>query len=188
MNVVITFLFNFLNETIYVKQPHYFAKDLKIYHLCKALYGLKQSSQIWYMIFINFLHKLDFHKSKSDYKIFISENWFIFIAVYIDDLLFFNSNTTRLDKIQYQLSLQFKMIDFNEISHYLNIKIDITDDFISIYQITYIKKILNCFEIFNCHSVSTFMITDLLSMLNPSIINALLLQKEWYQSAIKFLI
>ena len=84
----------------------------------------------------------------------------------------------RLDKIQYQLSLQFKMTDFDKIFYYLNMKVDVTDDFIFIHQITYIKKILNCFEIFNCNFVSIFIMTDLLSTLNSSITDASLSQKK----------
>ena len=74
INIVTTFLLSFLNETIYVKQPHYFTEGLQVCHLYKALYNLKQSSQIWYITFINFLHKLNFYKSKSDYKVFIFKN------------------------------------------------------------------------------------------------------------------
>ena len=188
MNIVTAFLLNFLNETIYVKQLHYFAKGLKIYHFHKALYGLKQSSQIWYMIFIDFLHKLSFHRSKLNHKIFISENQSIFLAVYVDDLLLFSLDIIRLDEIQHQLSSQFKMTDLNEISHYLNMKVDVTKNSIFIHQITYIKKILNCFKMFNCNSVSIFIMTDLLSTLDSSITDVSSLQKEWYQSAIESLI
>ena len=188
MNVVTAFLFDFLNENIYVKQPHYFIEGLKVCCFCKALYDLKQSSQIWYMIFMNFLHKLGFYKSRSDYEVFIFENQSIFLAVYVNDLLFFDLDTMRLDKIQHQLSLWFKMTDFNEISHYLNMIVNVTDDFIFICQIIYIKKILNHFKIFNCNSVSIFMITGLLSTFDSSITDVSSSQKEWYQSAIKSLI
>ena len=80
------------------------------------------------------------------------------------------------------------MINLDEISHYLGIKINITDDFISICQIIYIKKILNHFKMFNCNPVSTPMMIDLLSTLGPSITDASSSQKEWYQSAIESLI
>ena len=80
------------------------------------------------------------------------------------------------------------MTDLDEIFHYLNMKINITDDSIFIHQIIYIKKILNHFEMFNCNPVSTFMMTGLLFTFNSSITNTLLLQKEWYQSVIESLI
>ena len=80
------------------------------------------------------------------------------------------------------------MTDLDEISHYLNIKVDITDDSISIHQITYIKKILNHFEMFNCNPVSTFIMAGLLSILGSFITDASSSQKKWYQSAIESLI
>ena len=130
------------------------------------------------MTFINFLYKFGFYKSKSDYKIFISENQFIFLAVYANDFLLFSLDIIRLNKIQYQLSSQFKMTDFNKISHYLNMKVNITDDSIFIYQITYIKKILNHFKIFNCNSVSIFIMADLLFTFDSSNTNVSSSQKE----------
>ena len=63
-----------------------------------------------------------------------------------------------------------------------------TDDFIFICQIIYIKKILNHFEMFNCNPVSTFMMTGLLSTFDSSTTDALSSQKEWYQLTIEFLI
>ena len=188
MDIVTAFLLSFLDETIYVKQPHYFAKGLQVCHLHKALYGLKQSPWVWYMIFMDFLHKLDFHRSKSDHEVFISENQSIFLAVYVDDLLLFGLDTMRLDEIQHQLSSQFKMTDLNEISHYLGMEVDVTDDSISICQTTYIKKILNCFKMFNCNPASIFMMAGLLSTLGPFTTDASSSQKEWYQSVIESLI
>ena len=188
MNVVTAFLLGFLDETIYVEQPHYFTEGLKVCRLCKALYGLKQSPWVWYMTLMDFLHKLGFHRSRSDHGVFISEDRSIFLAVYVDDLLLFGSDTMRLDEIQRQLSSRFKMTDLGEISHYLGMEVDVIDDSISIHQTTYIKKILNHFKMSNCNPVSTPMVTGLLSTLGPSTTDASSSQKEWYQSAIESLI
>ena len=178
MNVVTAFLLSFLNETIYVKQPHYFIKGFKICHLYKTLYDFKQSSWIWYMTLMDFLHKLDFHRLKSDYKIFISEDQSIFLIVYVDDLLLFGSDTMRLNEIQCQLFLWFKMMNLDEISHYLGMEVNVIDDSIFIYQITYIKKILNCFKMSNCNSVSIFIMAGLLFTLGSSITDVSSSQKE----------
>ena len=140
------------------------------------------------MTLMDFLHKLGFYRSKSNHEIFISEDQFIFLAVYVNDLLLFDSDTMRLDEIQCQLFSQFKMTDFDEISHYLGIKINVIKNSIFIYQTTYIKKILNYFEMFNYNLVSISMITGLLSTLGSSTTDASSSQKKWYQSAIESLI
>ena len=49
MNVKIVFLYNNVQETIYIRQLDDFSKnDIKVYKLNKTLYGLKQSLRIWY--------------------------------------------------------------------------------------------------------------------------------------------
>ena len=80
------------------------------------------------------------------------------------------------------------MTDLGEISHYLDMEVDVINDSISIHQTTYIKKILNHFKMSNCNPVSTPMVTGLLSTLGPSTTDASSSQKEWYQSAIESLI
>ena len=80
------------------------------------------------------------------------------------------------------------MTDFDEIPHYLNMKVNVIDNSIFICQITYIKKILNCFKMFNCNSVSTSIVVGLLSTFGPSTTDVSSSQKEWYQSAIESLI
>ena len=49
INVKIVFLYDNVQETIYVRQLDNFSKnDIKVYKLNKTLYELKQSLRIWY--------------------------------------------------------------------------------------------------------------------------------------------
>ena len=49
INVKIVFLYDNVQETIYVRQLDDFNKnDIKVYKLNKTLYELKQSLRIWY--------------------------------------------------------------------------------------------------------------------------------------------
>ena len=49
INVKIVFLYDNVQETIYVRQLDDFSKnDIKVYKLNKILYELKQSLRIWY--------------------------------------------------------------------------------------------------------------------------------------------
>ena len=100
MDVVTAFLYAFHDEVIYVEQPNFFEINIdKICKLLKALYGLKQAPQVWYKTLIEFLQKLGFQFLELDHGIFVSEDKQLLIAVYIDDLLLFGSDPSRLEQI-----------------------------------------------------------------------------------------
>ncbi len=61
MDVVTAFLYRFLDEVIYIKQPHLFTTKLdNVRKLMKALYEPKQALNVWYQTFVEFLKKLRF--------------------------------------------------------------------------------------------------------------------------------
>ena len=96
--MVTAFLYGFLNEIIYVNEPHLFAKKQdKVCKLIKTLYGLKQTPHVWYKTIVKFFKKLGFIRLELDYGIFVSSDKQLFIAVYINNLLLFGLDTTRLE-------------------------------------------------------------------------------------------
>ncbi len=55
MDVVTAFLYRFLDEVIYVEQPHRFElRPELVCRLRKALYRLKQAPQVWYQTIADF--------------------------------------------------------------------------------------------------------------------------------------
>lgn len=124
MNVVIVFLYEFLNELIYVKQSHDFVIDFNlICRLRKALYDLKQASRVWSIMIQSFLNKLDFHEIESDKSLFVSEDKKMFIVIYVDDLLIIEADMSHINKIKTEFKSTFKMTDLDLTLHYLNMKI-----------------------------------------------------------------
>ena len=75
MDIVTAFLYGFLNEVIYVKQPHFFVTEPSmVCTLIKALYGLKQAPHICYKTLVKFLKKLGFIQLEFDHEIFVSSD------------------------------------------------------------------------------------------------------------------
>ncbi len=144
---IIAFLYRFLDEIIYIKQPHLFATKLdKVCKLIKALWT-KTGTSCLLQIFVEFLKKLGFVRFELDHGIFISTDKQLFISVYVDDLLLFGANIFGLEDIQQKLHNPFKMTDLDDISHYLRMQVNyVVGEKITLYQSTYLKKILDRFK------------------------------------------
>ncbi len=152
--------------------------------LRKALYGLKQASQFWYQTIADFLKKLGLEWLELDHGVFVSKDRQLFLALYIDDLLLFDSEEFCLTNIQDQLRARFKITNLGEISHYLDMEVDIETERISLRQTTYIKKILERFQMTDCKPSSILMNPGMANSLFPSKHQADRTTIKWYQSAI----
>ena len=77
--------YGFLDEVIYVEQPHLFAMEMdKVCKLINALYGLKQAPHFWYKTLVEFLKRLGFIRLEFDHGIFVSADKQLFIPIYVD--------------------------------------------------------------------------------------------------------
>ena len=126
MDVVTAFLYGFLDEIIYIEQPHLFELNSELVcRLRKALYGLKQAPQVWYKTLADFLKKLGLERLELDHGVFVSQDRQLFLTKYQGDLLLFASDKLCLTDIQDQLSPRFKMNNLVEISQYLGMEVDV---------------------------------------------------------------
>ena len=70
MDVVMAFLYSFLDVVIYMEEPHLFATETdKVYKPIKALYRLKLEPNVWYKTLVEFLKKLGFIRLELDHGI-----------------------------------------------------------------------------------------------------------------------
>jgi hypothetical protein len=100
MNVIIAFLYEFLNEIVYVvHSTMYETRDDQICPLRKTLYELKQSSKIWYDTIHDYLKKLEFKRIESNHKVFIFFDTDVIVIVYVNDLLLFESDMKEIRRV-----------------------------------------------------------------------------------------
>ena len=79
MNVIIAFLYEFLDEKMYVRQSTHMKDEIsKVCLLKKTLYDLKQFSHVWYQTLQDFLQKLSFKRIETNHDFFVSIDKFIF--------------------------------------------------------------------------------------------------------------
>jgi hypothetical protein len=93
--------------------------------LKKFIYGLKQASRQWYLMFDSTVRKFGFKENVEDnciYAKFKNEKY-IFLILYVDDILLASSDVNMLLKTKKFLSLNFDMKHLGEASFVLGIEI-----------------------------------------------------------------
>ena len=158
MDVKTAFLHGDLEEEIYMEQPEGFRVKGKEDYVCKlnkSLYGLKQAPRQWYKKFQSVMGEQGYQKITSDHCVFVqkfSDDDFIILLLYIDDMLIVGKNPSRIDKLKKQLSQSFAMKDLGPAKQILGIRIfrNRKEKNLYISQEQYIEKVL---ERFNMHKV-----------------------------------
>ncbi|KAL6327870.1 hypothetical protein AAG906_026549 [Vitis piasezkii] len=159
MDVKTAFLNGDLDEEVYMEQPTGFVevgKEDLVCKLNKSIYGLKQASRQWYLKFDEIITLNGFKENTVDRCIYlrVSGSSYIFLVLYVDDILLASNDPDLLIETKHMLSTHFDMKDLGEASYVLGIKIlrDRANGVLKLSQRTYIEKILKRFNMHNCSS------------------------------------
>ncbi|RVW39088.1 Retrovirus-related Pol polyprotein from transposon TNT 1-94 [Vitis vinifera] len=157
MDVKTTFLNGDLSEVVYMSQPEGFkanGKENMVCRLKRSIYGLKQASRQWYLKFEKIVTSFGFIKNKFDQCIYMKVNGskYIFMVLYIDDILLASSNVNLLNDTKRILSTNFNMKDLGEAYFVLGIEIyrDRSRNLLGLSQRAYINCVLKRFNMQTC--------------------------------------
>ena len=178
LDVKTAFLHGNLEEEIYMLQPEGFkqkGKENLVCRLNKSLYGLKQAPRCWYKRFDSFIIGLGYNRLHADpcayYKRF-GDNDFVILLLYVDDMLVAGPNKDRISKLKAQLAREFEMKDLGPANKILGMQIhrDRVSRKVWLSQKSYVKKILQRFNMQDCKPISTPFPTNvkLSSKMSPS--------------------
>uniref|UniRef100_A0A146M1T4 Retrovirus-related Pol polyprotein from transposon TNT 1-94 n=1 Tax=Lygus hesperus TaxID=30085 RepID=A0A146M1T4_LYGHE len=159
-DVSTAFLYGYLEEEIYIKQPEGFDDGSnKVCKLNRSLYGLKQAPRCWNQRFAAFLLKIGFKQSNADTCLFLkkTESTHIMIALYVDDGLVASIREEDLEIFIRDLKKEFK-ITTKPASYYLGFESHQQEGRITLNQKAYLKKLLERFGMENCRPSPTPMI------------------------------
>ena len=167
MDVKTAYLNGDLDEEIFMKQPEGYVNQEHPDWYCKlnhSLYGLKQSGRCWYEKLHSTLLQMNFKRCEVDYCVYrLEENGqFIWLTVYVDDLLLISNNLDFLNQFKTRMSKTFSMSDLGEANFILGIEIIRENHLISLSQRNYITEIARKFNLLNAKPVSTPMIDSLI--------------------------
>ncbi|GKA61120.1 retrovirus-related pol polyprotein from transposon TNT 1-94 [Tanacetum coccineum] len=143
--------------------------------LNKSLYGLKQAPRCWYKRVDSFIRSLKYnilHADPCAYFKRFGNNDFIILLLYVDDMLVAGPNKDRINKLKAQLAREFEMKDLGPANKILGMQIhqDKVSRKIWLLQKSYVKKILQRFNMQDCKLILTSFPTDvkLSSKMSPS--------------------
>ena len=144
--------------------------------LKKSLYGLKQSPRQWYKRFDTFMIGNDNHRSEYDNCVYHKELFygsFIYLLLYVDDMLIFCKNMFEINRLKTQLQGDIEMKDLGAMKKILGMKIysDREEGKLYLSQKKNIEKVLECFGMQASKPMSTPLTTHfkLSSALSPQI-------------------
>ncbi|CAL9021267.1 unnamed protein product [Prunus brigantina] len=148
MDVKTAFLNGELSEEIVMQQPEGFVEEDSKQLVCKlkkSIYGLKQASRQWYLKFHKIITSFGFVENRLDECIYLknSGSRFIFLVLYVDDILLASSDESLLYETKNFLSMNFEMKDLGEASYVLGIEIhrDRARGLLGLSQKAYIEKV-----------------------------------------------
>ncbi|KAH9793265.1 hypothetical protein KPL71_004467 [Citrus sinensis] len=160
LDVKTAFLHGRLHEEILMTQPEGHVDSEKPNHVCllkRSLYGLTQSPTQWYLRFVEFMLSHGYLRFSFDccvyYKL-ISSSLYIYLLLYVDDMLVACKSREEIEALKNLLSSEFDMKDLGSAKKILamEIKRDRSKGIIFISQEKYLKRVLETFGIpsFSC--------------------------------------
>ena len=160
MNVKTVFLNEDLEEEIYILQLEgciILGQENKVFKLRKSFYGLKQAPKQWHEKFDNALLINEFLSVEADKCVYTKciDKQCVIIALYVDDMLIFDTTLDMVHSTKRFLASQFDMKDMGETKIILGVKIIRIGDSIILSQEHYVEKILKRFRHFAAKPVST---------------------------------
>ena len=160
LDVKTAFLNGDVKSEIYINPPEGLDSNKGIvFKLRKALYGLKESAKCWHDHFSGFLLDIGFRQSENDSCLYIKKyhNHFVYLIVYVDDIIVASESMKVVADIKARLMSRFKMTDKGILKHFLGFSIDYnpTEGRLIIDQRRYIQNLLIKFNMTTCNGVSS---------------------------------
>lgn len=159
MDIKTAYLNADLEETVFVQQPQGFEQEgpggEPLYCLLrKSLYGLKQSGRNWYKLLRSHLLELGFKSCDHDQCLFIKDQRY-FLAVYVDDIIYFSPDSGFRQEFNSAMGARFKVGADSELHWFLGMRVYCHAGRITVNHEKYIDAVLLRFGMDQCKSTST---------------------------------
>jgi hypothetical protein len=125
--------------------------------LDKSLYGLKQAPRAWYAWLSTKLLKLSFKASKLDTSLFCfnTGNIFVFVLIYVDDIIVASSTKEATKVLLCSLGQEFALKDLGELHYFLSSEVNKVPNGIISSQDKYASNLLKKVNMSDCKPVGS---------------------------------
>ena len=159
MDVKSAFLNGVLEEEVYVEQPPGYVKagkEGKVLKLRKALYGLKQAPRAWNTRIDTYFKKTGFVQCPYEHALYVrkKDNDVLFVALYVDDLIFMGSNEKMVKEFKEAMTREFEMTDLGLMKYFLGLEVKQGESGIFVSQEAYAKDILKRYKMEDSNQVA----------------------------------
>ncbi|GKA44560.1 putative ribonuclease H-like domain-containing protein [Tanacetum coccineum] len=160
MDVKSAFLYESIDEEVYVTQPKGFVDPQypkKVYKVVKALYGLHRAPRAWYATLSTFLLKHGYRKGTIDKTLFHKKHKrdIILVQVYVDDIIFGSTKKAWCDEFEALIKGEFEISAMGELIFFLGLQVQQRPDGIFIGQDKYVQEILKKFDLESVRTATT---------------------------------
>ncbi|KAH9784304.1 hypothetical protein KPL71_009603 [Citrus sinensis] len=120
--------------------------------LVEEIYMIQPDGFKWYKRFDQFMKGQWYTRNKFDHCVYfrkLQEGSFIYLLLYVDDMLIASKSKDEIEKLKTQLNQEFEMKDLGEVKKIIGMKIykDRARSKVSLSQKQYLKKVLQQFGI-----------------------------------------
>ena len=142
-----------------MKQPPSFVAQWESGLVCKlrrSLYGLKQSPRTWFSRFSSVVQEFGMIRSAIDHSIFYhysSTGKFIYLIVYVDDIVIIGTDQDGIQKLKQHLFSHFQTKDLGKLKYFLGIEVAQSNSGVVICQRKYTLDILTDIGMLDCKPV-----------------------------------
>jgi len=96
-----------------------------VLRLKKALYGLKQAPRAWNEIINTYFKKNGYEQCPYKHAFYIKKKgeYVMFIALYVDDLIFIENNVKLIEAFKEVMKKEFEMTDLGLMKYFLGLEV-----------------------------------------------------------------
>uniref|UniRef100_A0AAG5CP00 Reverse transcriptase Ty1/copia-type domain-containing protein n=1 Tax=Anopheles atroparvus TaxID=41427 RepID=A0AAG5CP00_ANOAO len=149
VDIKTAYLHGVLKEEIFMRQPPGYesGKPNEVCLLRRSIYGLKQAARVWNTKIDEVLKTMGFIQSTADPCLYIRKkaNKFLFVLVYVDDVIVICNTEEEFAKVIHVLKLNFTISTMGNLKFFLGIRIRLDDGRYCIDQQAYLERVLERF-------------------------------------------